>query len=129
MRETVVQEASPHNQVRDTGHAALEVRDLVTEFRTDRGQLRAVNDVSFRLERGRVLAVIGESGSGKSAMLRSILGIQPKTATVEPGSMRAVLSTAPTPVVTPQPISAARSSGISLVILTRAFSCTSMFCA
>src|SRR3981081_1924212 len=83
MRETVVQEASPHNQVRDTGHAALEVRDLVTEFRTDRGQLRAVNDVSFRLERGRVLAVIGESGSGKSAMLRSILGIQPKTATVE----------------------------------------------
>src|SRR3981081_4429868 len=82
MRETVVQEASPPNQGRDTWHAALEVRDLVTEFRADRGQLRAVNDVSFRLERGRVLAVIGESGSGKSAMLRSILGIKPKTATV-----------------------------------------------
>jgi oligopeptide/dipeptide ABC transporter ATP-binding protein len=83
MRETVVQEAAPHNQVRDTAHAALEVRGLVTEFRTDRGRLRAVNDVSFRLERGRVLAVIGESGSGKSAMLRSVLGIQPKTATVD----------------------------------------------
>jgi oligopeptide/dipeptide ABC transporter ATP-binding protein len=83
MSETVVQEASPHNQVRDAANAALEVRGLVTEFRTDRGRLRAVNDVSFRLERGRVLAVIGESGSGKSAMLRSILGIQPKSATVQ----------------------------------------------
>jgi len=83
MREAVVKEASPHNQERDAANAALEVRGLVTEFRTDRGRLRAVNDVSFRLERGRVLAVIGESGSGKSAMLRSILGIQPKSATVE----------------------------------------------
>jgi len=83
MREAVLKEASPHNQERDAANAALEVRGLVTEFRTDRGRLRAVNDVSFRLERGRVLAVIGESGSGKSAMLRSILGIQPKSATVE----------------------------------------------
>jgi oligopeptide/dipeptide ABC transporter ATP-binding protein len=66
----------------DAVHAALDVRGLVTEFRTERGPLRAVNEVSFRLERGRVLAVIGESGSGKSAMLRSILGIQPHTATV-----------------------------------------------
>jgi oligopeptide/dipeptide ABC transporter ATP-binding protein len=83
MRETAVKEASPDSRVRDGANAALEVRGLVTEFRTDRGRLRAVNDVSFRLERGRVLAVIGESGSGKSAMLRSILGIQPKSATVK----------------------------------------------
>ena len=54
---------------------------------------------------------------------------QPKTATVEPGSIFAVLSTAPTPVVTPHPINAARSSGISLVIFTSAFSCTSIFSA
>ena len=53
----------------------------------------------------------------------------PKTATVEPASIRAVLSTAPTPVVTPQPISAARSSGIVSSIFTRAFSCTSIFSA
>ncbi len=52
---------------------ALEVRDLVTEFRTEKGNLRAVNGVSFSVQRGEVLAVIGESGSGKSAMLRSIL--------------------------------------------------------
>ena len=50
----------------------------------------------------------------------------PNTATVAPGSTRAVLSTAPTPVVTPQPISAARSSGMSSRIFTTAFSCTSI---
>jgi len=61
----------------------LEVRNLVTEFRSANGPLRAVNDVSFRLPRGKVLAIIGESGSGKSAMLRTILGIQPESALVE----------------------------------------------
>ncbi|MGV9747251.1 ABC transporter ATP-binding protein [Rhodococcus zopfii] len=62
---------------------ALEVRDLVTEFRTEKGNLRAVNGVSFSVQRGEVLAVIGESGSGKSAMLRSILGIQPPSTLIE----------------------------------------------
>jgi len=41
-----------------------------------------VNDVSFSLQRGRVLAVIGESGCGKTALLRTILGIQPRTARI-----------------------------------------------
>jgi peptide/nickel transport system ATP-binding protein len=56
---------------------ALRVRDLVTEFRTRRGAVRAVDGASFTVPRGGVLAVIGESGSGKSAMLRSIIGINP----------------------------------------------------
>ena len=60
----------------------LEVARLTTEFRTHAGPLRAVNDVSFSLGPGRVLAVLGESGSGKSAMLRTILGIQPASARV-----------------------------------------------
>src|SRR5207237_1307181 len=51
---------------------------------------------------------------------------QPITATVEPGSTLAALNTAPTPVTTPQPTSAARSSGISGSILTTACSCTSI---
>ena len=46
----------------------------------------------------------------------------PYTATVAPASTRAVLSTAPTPVVTPQPISAPRSSGMSSRTFTRPFS-------
>ena len=60
----------------------LEVRGLTTEFKTRDGPLRAVNDVSFSLQRGRVLAVIGESGCGKTALLRTILGIQPRTARI-----------------------------------------------
>ncbi len=69
-------------KMNQTRPAALEVRGLSTTFRTDHGPLAAVDNVSFRLGRGRVLAVIGESGSGKSAMLRSILGIQAGNATV-----------------------------------------------
>ena len=54
---------------------------------------------------------------------------QPKTATVEPGSIRAVFSAAPTPVVTPQPMRAARSSGMSSRTFTSAFWWTSIFSA
>jgi oligopeptide/dipeptide ABC transporter ATP-binding protein len=60
----------------------LEVRGLSTEFKTHAGPLRAVDDVSFSVERGRVLAIIGESGSGKSALLRTVLGIQPASARI-----------------------------------------------
>jgi oligopeptide/dipeptide ABC transporter ATP-binding protein len=61
----------------------LDVRHLTTEFNTYAGPLRAVNDLSFSLQRGRVLAIIGESGSGKSALLRTILGIQPDSARID----------------------------------------------
>ncbi|MEX2229432.1 MAG: ABC transporter ATP-binding protein [Dehalococcoidia bacterium] len=79
--------------VHDVGRSApaplLEVRDLRTQFWTKQGWLTAVNDVSFTLQAGRVLGVLGESGSGKSAMLRTILGIQPRSARV---AGRAVLN-------------------------------------
>src|ERR1700687_115660 len=61
----------------------LDVRQLTTEFNTHAGPLRAVNELSFSLQRGRVLAIIGESGSGKSALLRTILGIQPASARIQ----------------------------------------------
>jgi oligopeptide/dipeptide ABC transporter ATP-binding protein len=60
----------------------LDVRELTTTFRTRNGETPAVNGVSFRLERGKTLAVIGESGSGKSAMLRSVIGINPPSALI-----------------------------------------------
>ncbi|MFO0604346.1 MAG: ABC transporter ATP-binding protein [Polyangiales bacterium] len=56
----------------------LSVRNLVTEFRTDEGALRAVDDVSFELPAGGTLGVVGESGCGKSVTSLSILRlIQP----------------------------------------------------
>jgi oligopeptide/dipeptide ABC transporter ATP-binding protein len=56
----------------------LEVRGVTTRFETRRGNVRAVNDVSFTVERGEIVGIVGESGCGKSATIRSILGlIQP----------------------------------------------------
>lgn len=59
------------------GAPLLEVRDLVTEFRTRRSVVRANSYISFRVNPGETLGVVGESGSGKSVLCRSILRLIP----------------------------------------------------
>lgn len=56
---------------------AISVKDLTVAFERDGAKVRAVNGISFDLARGEVLTVIGESGSGKSVMLRTLLGLTP----------------------------------------------------
>ena len=65
----------------------LEVQGLTTRF-VGREHLTAVNDVSFALPEGRVLVVLGESGSGKSVLLRSILRLLPRDRTEVRGAVR-----------------------------------------
>ena len=56
----------------------LEVRGLQTHFASERGVVRAVDGVSLRLERGRTLGIVGESGCGKSVTALSIMGLVPQ---------------------------------------------------
>ena len=55
--------------------AVLDIRDLHIHFPTDDGLVKAVDGVSFALERGRTLGIVGESGSGKSVTSLGILGL------------------------------------------------------
>jgi len=55
----------------------LEVKNLKTEFHTEEGIVRAVNDVSFTLDRGETLGIVGESGSGKSVTSLTVMKLIP----------------------------------------------------
>jgi len=65
----------------------LTVENLSTTFATERGPVRAVDQVSLSLDRGQALGIVGESGSGKTVLSRSIMGLLPSTARRE-GSIR-----------------------------------------
>ena len=68
--------------------ALLEVRDLQTYFYTIRGIVKAVDKVSFDLERGEVLGLAGESGCGKSTIAWSLLGLVPPPGRIVGGSIK-----------------------------------------
>jgi peptide/nickel transport system ATP-binding protein len=66
----------------------LQVKDLVTSFKTDRGIIRAVDGISFNIKKGQTVGLVGESGCGKSVTSLSILRlIQSPPGFVERGSI------------------------------------------
>jgi oligopeptide/dipeptide ABC transporter ATP-binding protein len=68
--------------------ALLEVEDLRTYFKTRSGDVHAVDGVSFSVERGKTLGIVGESGCGKSVTALSIMGLLVPAARIETGAIR-----------------------------------------
>ena len=53
----------------------LEVENLCVSFKTRKGLVRAVNNLSFSIDQGQVLGIVGESGSGKSVSMGAVMGL------------------------------------------------------
>ncbi len=63
----------------------LDVRNLKTSFKTDDGVVGAVDGVSFSVDKGKTLAIVGESGCGKSVTCMTIMGLNPRQNTISSG--------------------------------------------
>ncbi|MBD9195406.1 MAG: ABC transporter ATP-binding protein, partial [Roseburia inulinivorans] len=67
----------------------LEASDLSVSFETDAGEVQAVRDVSLSLKEGEVLAIVGESGCGKSVLCKSLMKMLPGNARIKSGKILA----------------------------------------
>ncbi|MGI9641362.1 MAG: ABC transporter ATP-binding protein [Acidimicrobiia bacterium] len=77
----------PSDSARQWGERLLDVTNLHTHFDTRDGLVRAVDGVSFHVDRGEVLSIVGESGCGKSVTSLSIMGLVPKPGEVTEGEI------------------------------------------
>lgn len=66
----------------------LEIDDLVTKFRVGKRTVHAVNGVNLRVERGKTLGIVGESGCGKSVTAHSVLQLLPPNGNIASGEIR-----------------------------------------
>jgi oligopeptide transport system ATP-binding protein len=76
---------SPESPYKPVDGLLLEVDDLHVEFHTGEGVAKAINGVNFDLHEGETLAILGESGSGKSVTAQAIMGILDMPPAVIPG--------------------------------------------
>lgn len=67
--------------------AILEIKNLSVSFNTAQGELEAVRDVSFSLNKGEVFAIVGESGCGKSVLCKTIMKLLPDNGFIKGGSI------------------------------------------
>jgi peptide/nickel transport system ATP-binding protein len=70
-----------------TGGPVLEVQDLVMHYRTKQGDVSAVEGLSFTLNEGEALGLVGESGCGKTSVALSLLGLLPENAIIQSGKI------------------------------------------
>jgi len=68
-------QTTPYADIPGPGETILEVRDLAVEFRTRDGVVNAVNGITYTVAQGETLAILGESGSGKSVSAQAVMGI------------------------------------------------------
>lgn len=68
-------------------HSLLEVKNLVTSFRTSEGTVQAVKGVSFHVDKGETLCIVGESGCGKSITSLSVMRLLPSNGGIESGEI------------------------------------------
>ncbi len=93
--------------------AVLEVRDLRTSFRTDDGIVQAVDGVSFSVEKGKTLGIVGESGCGKSVTCLTIMGLNNPSNTISSGE--AIFDGSDLLQLSPRKLRALRGNEIAMI--------------
>ena len=85
----IIEETSGPGRIRrfTAGERLLDVKDLVTSFYTRDGVVRAVSGISFHVDRGEILGLVGESGCGKSVTSLSIMRLVAKPGRIEQGTI------------------------------------------